>query len=112
MTEAEKHSFYHRQAWLQKREAILRRDHWECQECRRRLKKASAEGVRLVGADRELRRATLVHHIKHLEDHPELGLDDDNLEAVCETCHNVLHGRTPEAWGTKKAKRRATVERW
>lgn len=58
---------------------ILRRDHYECQECRKKTGK--------------IRRATLVHHIIPYEERPDLGLDEDNLEAVCDRCHNIIHGR-------------------
>lgn len=71
---------------------------------------ASKEGRTLRGRDRFIARATQVHHIKHLEDYPELALDDDNLEAVCLHCHNLLHGRGFNGWHGKK--RKVNVERW
>jgi 5-methylcytosine-specific restriction endonuclease McrA len=113
MTDEEKKKFYHSGLWKRKQMAIMRRDHWECQECRKRIKKANEEGVELPGAERKIRRAQCVHHIKHFEDFPELALDDDNLEAVCNICHNRLH---PEKWqrgvGARRKKKIVTVERW
>ncbi len=112
MTERERKNFYSSAAWIDKRINILRRDHFECQECRKRIEKAKQEGVELPVYDRWIRPATLVHHIKHLEDFPELALDDDNLESVCMECHNRLHGRTLDDVSHKQHKKRLTKERW
>ena len=71
--------FYHSQAWRKMSEQILRRDHYECQECRKKLR----SGVRT-----KIKRATQVHHIVPYETRPDLGLDEDNLEAICDGCHN------------------------
>mgnify|MGYP001491951708 CR=1 FL=1 len=35
--------------------------------------------------------ATTVHHILHVENRPDLALDDDNLLSVCAACHNREH---------------------
>lgn len=35
--------------------------------------------------------ATVVHHIKPLAGHPEMALDLDNLESLCDACHNKKH---------------------
>ena len=112
LDEKQKKKFYHSSAWEEKRADILRRDHYECQECRRRIAKANHDGILLPANERRINRASLVHHIVHLEDAPELGLDDDNLEAVCMDCHNRLHGRTTEHWAKWKAKKHVTQERW
>ena len=48
------------------------------------------------------REAKIVHHIKELEDHPELALVDDNLVSLCVSCHNKAH---PEK-GTKAQRAR------
>ena len=112
MTEAERTSFYHRAAWLRLREDVLRRDHYECQECRRRVLSATAKGIELPASDRKIRRATLVHHLVHLEDAPELGLVESNLEAWCQRCHDIHHGRTPADWGKRRETQRLTPERW
>lgn len=69
-------AFYHTTRWQKKREAILRRDHRTCQLCRRKGK---------------YKRATTVHHMKHLRDHPELALTDDNLISLCSECHEEVH---------------------
>lgn len=76
--------FYRSKAWQTKRERILRRDGYLCQECRK------------YGRRRE---AVTVHHIKHLEDHPELALEDSNLVSLCNACHNKAH---PEKGGAHR----------
>lgn len=79
----DKESFYQTKEWKHKRETILRRDNYQCKECRRYGR---------------LRQATTVHHIKHLDDFPELALVNDNLISLCESCHNKAH---PEKGGKK-----------
>lgn len=114
MTEREKHQFYHSGAWQQKRIQILKRDHFECQDCRRRILAAEAEGRSLTGWQRRINRATCVHHIHELEDRPELRLDENNLISLCDRCHNERHGRTADKIFTrpKKRKKYATEEKW
>lgn len=110
-SKAECKRFYDSATWAQKRDAILKRDHYECAECRRRIEQAKADGRQLTARERRIHRADCVHHIKHLEDHPELALDDDNLEAVCNQCHNHLHGRyLPHPF--RPAKNILNSERW
>lgn len=89
-------NFYKTGIWVRKRTEILERDNHECQRCK------DAGGYS---------KGNVVHHIKHLEDRPDLALDDDNLMTVCEACHNALHPermRTPEA----SKRRQITPERW
>mgnify|MGYP000826225311 FL=1 len=62
--------------WMRKRQQILRRDGYQCQECRR------------YGKARE---ATQVHHKKHVDEYPELAYKDDNLVSLCCACHNKMH---------------------
>ena len=59
--------------WKRKREAILRRDGYLCQECKR---------------------------YGHYDEHPELALDDGNLISLCEGCHNKMH---PERGGQRRS---------
>ena len=72
----ETNPFYLTPRWQRKRAAILRRDKYLCQECKR------------YGRMRE---AKTVHHIKHLEDAPELAFEDSNLISLCYSCHNKMH---------------------
>lgn len=68
--------FYTSDAWKSKRAAILRRDKYKCQRCIR------------YGKNRE---ATVVHHIKHYDEYPELALENTNLISLCGNCHNKMH---------------------
>lgn len=68
--------FYESARWKKKRAVILARDKYMCQVCRRY--------GRMVPA-------TIVHHIKEVEDYPELAYTNSNLQSVCLACHNKLH---------------------
>lgn|SRR5690606_1700796 len=70
--------FYKSKQWRRKREIILRRDEYQCQECRRYGKVTPA---------------TTVHHIFPLEIYPELKLVNDNLISLCNKCHESMHNR-------------------
>ena len=102
--------FYHSMDWRRMSAAIMVRDHYECQECRKRLKAAAAEGRLLPATERRIRRATQVHHMIPYEVRPDMGLDPDNLEAICDRCHNIAHDRTGGCMKPKK--KRATEEKW
>jgi len=54
----------------------LIRDDYMCQSCLKNNK---------------IKKADVVHHIKELEDYPELGLTLSNLESLCHKCHNKHH---------------------
>lgn len=82
---------YKSRRWKHKRAQILRWDGYLCQECR--------EYGRMT-------QATTVHHIQHVEDHPELAYNDDNLVSLCEKCHNKAH---PEK-GNKQKQNKKQVE--
>ena len=110
MNEKEIKKFYNSTAWKNKRLEILNRDRHECQDCISRIKNANRNGVLLNGSDRKIRRAEEVHHIVELKEHPELGLEDDNLISLCVKCHNLRHGRTPRRFQRKK--KLASEERW
>lgn len=69
-------TFYDSPRWARKRQHILRRDGYMCQVCRRYGKQVEA---------------TEVHHIKHLEDAPDLALVDSNLISLCHRCHWLQH---------------------
>lgn len=96
------HLFYCCAPWKSCREDVLRLDNYECQICKARGK---------------YRRATIVHHVKHLRDRPDLALsvyDPDTNErqliSVCKQCHEDLH---PEAQcKAQPASEPVTQERW
>lgn len=87
-------AFYKSAAWLKCREYVLSRDNHLCQQC---LKK------------KKLTTANTVHHIKPLEEAPELALEPDNLESICPSCHNKEHPEKGNRQKEPEKKRKATV---
>ena len=69
-------SIYLTSRWQKKRLSILRRDKYQCQDCRRYGR---------------LKEATEVHHIKPVDEYPELAYLSDNLVSLCHACHNARH---------------------
>ena len=84
-------AFYSSTEWKRKRAAILARDNYQCQICRRYGK---------------LKQATEVHHKKHLDAFPELSLDNDNLISLCHACHSKQHPEKHHSMNDTKWKRR------
>lgn len=70
--------FYHTPAWRKVRKLALQRDHRLCQL------RLSKDCTRI---------ATEVHHIKPLEEFPELALDLSNLTCACWNCHELTKSR-------------------
>lgn len=75
--------FYKSKAWRRKREYILMRDGFQCQECKKYGKNTDAK---------------IVHHVKEVEDFPELKLKCSNLVSVCASCHNKIHVEKGGHW--------------
>lgn len=92
----EENRVYKLQVWRRKRAAILKRDNYECQHCKKK---------RL----RKIVRATHVHHIQELKHHPDLALDDDNLISLCFDCHEEMHDRNAN---NRKQPKFVNEERW
>ena len=67
---------YTSRRWEHKRADILRRDGYRCVWCRRYGRR---------------RQAVVVHHIKHVDEFPELAYEDNNLVSLCQACHNKAH---------------------
>ena len=67
--------FHKTNKWREKSEKIIKRDKY-CQNCKRYGR---------------IRNAQMVHHIKPVEDYPELGFVNSNLVALCWDCHNKMH---------------------
>ena len=94
--------FYHSKEWRQLRRDILTADKRECQLCKEKGKYT---------------KATHVHHVNHLDKHPELALKKHysdgieqkrNLMSVCKDCHEtVCH---PER--LRHTKKPLNDERW
>lgn len=77
--------FYKTTKWKHKRERILRRDEYLCQECKRYGKTTPA---------------TTVHHIIPLAwcliYNIALALSSSNLISLCDKCHDKMHDRTSD----------------
>lgn len=70
--------FYHSQEWRAVRRAVLERDHYLCQTCKR-------NGIIKTG--------NTVDHIVPVRVDWSKRLDIDNLETICTSCHNKKHER-------------------
>ncbi len=87
--------FYNSWTWQKVRDRVKERDNYECQMCKE---------------DGRVGRGDTVHHIKHLKDRPDLGVDEDNLITLCYEHHNAVH---PEKWGQGNYEEGFTnEERW
>ena len=85
VNDGREHIFYCSRAWHNKRKKILKADRYECQICKSQGKYS---------------RTTVVHHVQHLRDRPDLGLSDTYVDAdgvehrqlvsVCENCHKTV----------------------
>lgn len=106
MTDEQAKAFYNSAAWKHKRIDILKRDHYECQDCLHRAR-TDIDTRGYV----HIRRASEVHHIIEYKERPDLGLNDDNLISLCTVCHNIRHGRVPRQFHNEK-KKRVTEEMW
>lgn len=97
-------AFYVSYDWKKKRREVLAMDRHECQRCKSR-------GL--------YKRATMVHHVKHLRDRPDLALSawdirNDGTRArqlvsLCDDCHEKEH---PERMKQHKTNKPVTEERW
>ena len=79
--------FYQSKHWKRKREYILRRDQYLCQECKRTGRSTPAN---------------VVHHIVPLDEDMSLKYTNANLISVCNVCHNGFHDRFNNAELTVK----------
>jgi len=95
-TRQQKRKFYDSDEWKSLREEVKKRDNYECQKCKRNGYVTIDTNEYSESAKRK-KIQLVVHHIKELEDYPELALDMDNLETLCVNCHNRIHGRVFQA---------------
>lgn len=70
--------YYKSKRWLRKRERILRRDKYMCQEAKRYGRMVQAE---------------VVHHIFPRDKYPEYEWEDWNLISLSNAEHNKMHDR-------------------
>lgn len=101
--EGQASKFYWTYKWKIERGFVLREDKGECQHCKARGR---------------YRKATIVHHIKHLTEYPQLalcmwvkesGIWVRQLISLCDECHEIEH---PERLKQYRKKRQVTQERW
>lgn len=71
------------------------RDNYECQECKRQGR-VTIDTYEYSESAKRKKIKLVVDHIKELEDHPDLALDEENLETKCVRCHDIKHGRSFE----------------
>lgn len=81
-------AFYHSLEWKLLRVEALERDHYLCQECKKK-------GI--------VTPAAAVHHVQPLRVDRERALQLSNLEAVCAACHNEIHRERAQGLKKKKA---------
>lgn len=87
---------YKSKRWQAKREAILRRDKFECQYFKRFGKHREAEHV---------------HHIFPADEFPEYAFADWNLISLSKEAHNMMHERTTGALTAEGKKLQERVKR-
>ena len=103
--------FYKSKPWIRLKTKILRENHYECAECRKRGVITRRDDGRLLST---------VHHVCHVRQHPELAMSryykdyetgemKENLIPVCKACHNRLH---PEKHRQKNKNGFVNEERW
>ena len=68
-----KHKFRNSPEYKEWRRKVFKRDNWTCQDCGYKGKFINA------------------HHIKNIDDYPELALDVDNGLTLCDKCHKKRH---------------------
>lgn len=69
---------YNSKEWKEVREKVLIRDGMMCKICEKNKISTLADEV---------------HHIKYLEDRPDLAFELDNLISVCRACHMGIHAK-------------------
>lgn len=111
-TKEQKRAFYDSVLWKRLRKEVKKRDQNECQICKREGRVVIDDpNARSRKVDRK-KIQLIVHHIKEIEEHPDLAADIDNLETVCVNCHNKLHGRYFKYFFKKKQNKWAQDEKW
>lgn len=78
----ESEPFYHTAAWRRLRQLIISRQGGMCHDCMEKMR---------LGLMRKPRRATMVHHIIPYKERPDLALNENNLVALCDRCHEQRH---------------------
>lgn len=77
----------------EKRESSYRRGYDTTWERARKMHLAEHPLCVDCEAAKKIRIASVVHHIKPVDDYPELRLDPTNFRSLCRDCHEIEHGR-------------------
>ena len=96
-TYRDRKKLYNSKTWKNIREIKMRDSNHECERCK------SLGETTGYHTGRQLD----IHHIKPLEERPDLAYELDNLMVVCKNCHNYLEGRH---W--KQKEKKWNDERW
>lgn len=96
--------FYKSKKWRETREKVLKRDNYECQECKK-------QGI-VKTIDHSKHKSLDVDHIKELDSYPELAFDMDNLVTLCVSCHNKKHNRHQRGKPFPKKETKWTGDEW
>lgn len=89
-TKEQKKKFYRSKEWGALRQQALKRNNYECQQCKREGK-VHVDSQKVEGEKKSIE--LNVHHKYEIEFYPQLALILDNLETLCLNCHNKTHGR-------------------
>jgi 5-methylcytosine-specific restriction enzyme A len=106
-TQAQKKKFYNSSSWAGKygiRHQALKRDNYECQLCKAEGK-VHVDSIKVEGERKSIQ--LNVHHIKEIEDYPDLALNLDNTQTLCLDHHNAIHRK-----GFKPRKPKWQDEKW
>jgi len=83
--------FYNTGRYKAWRDKVISRAGGLCEECRR-YGRTDKSGQPII--------ATVAHHIKHVDEYPELRYRLDNGKALCAACHSKAHPeKGGHSWG-------------
>ncbi len=97
--------FYHSTDWDILKEAVLKRDKYECQFFAGKWN----DGKHFPNKIKPVT-ATMVHHIKPIKERPDLALNINNCISLSFEAHEIIEERHRWAW--RKKKKSLTKERW
>ena len=107
----ERKAFYKSKSWERTRQLVLARDSYECQRCKE-LGLIHLDSKKQEGFDKTIE--LNIHHIKPLEEYPELAHDLDNLVSLCLFHHNEIEGKLDNflKHSFRKKEKRWDDEKW
>lgn len=109
--------FYKSREWMELKEEVLRENHYECAECKKRGIITRYD----IDEDGNKRLLSTVHHVQYVKKHPADALSKfytyegktyRNLIPVCKACHNKLHPEKSGRRAKKKTDGFVNEEKW